>query len=335
MITTEAIKTDVTSEVVNVVPTVVEEVKVVENVVEDIVVDLNISNISLNEYQAVIDSKGKFTNQQITYAANKPEYEELVMKGLLPYITSVVHSQCSNKRHYFGMGAYETEADLIGDSLEKALICVRGFKPKENSDKYAFYNYMSTALEHAIVQKINREYRPLFRCKSNCWLHNKEVPEQVATFTEDGDLKAEEDTKDENDIPVKVKDYVPFRKIIKRCNTEDEENLDNDDGADQIAEKEKHIDFAGMRFKPSEIKMLVDSYIKAASDMGLLTQHEQNVIKCLLENFEEPDKVIAEKLHISKQRVEQYRKRIANKMRRIITREEEQEHNLINAIQDF
>lgn len=335
MITTEAIKTDVTSEVVNVVPTVVEEVKAVENVVEDIVVNLNISNISLDEYQAVIDAKGKFTNQQITFAANKPEYEELVIKGLLPYITSVVHSQCSNKRHYFGMGAYETEADLIGDSLERALVCMRGFRPKENADKYAFYNYMSTALEHAIVQKINREYRPLFRGKSNCWLQNREVPEQVATFTEDGNLQAEADTKDEDNIPVKVRDYMPFRKIIKRCNTEDEENLDNDDGADQIAEKEKHIVFAGVRFKACEIKMLVDSYIKKASDMGLLTQHEKDVVNCLLDNFEEPDKIIADKLHVSKQRVEQYRKKIANKLRRVIVREEEQEHNLNNAIQNF
>lgn len=337
MITTEAItkNNEVSKDVnvLNVVPEVqeVKEVKETKDVTNiTIQVEPTVPPVLFTEsdYQVIIDTKGKFTNQQIVFAANNPVLENMVIQGLLPYITHVVHAQCSNKRHFFGMGVYETEADLIGDSLERALICIRGFKPKENSDKYAFYNYMSTALEHAIVQKINRDYRPLFRGKSNCWLQNRETPEQVATFTEDGSLKAEQE--DEETIPTKVRDYMPFRKIIKRCNTEDEENLENDDGADQIAEKEKRITFAGVKFKAHEIPMLVNSYIQAAKNNGLLTDHELKVVDCLLANFEEPDKVIAEKLKISKQRVEQYRKIIALKLQRIINRENE-----LDAIHNF
>lgn len=332
MITTEAItnKNDVKDvPVLNVVPEATNITIQVENSKHE-VKDVPAISFTEKDYQTIIDTKGKFTNQQIVFAANKDVLENLVIRGLLPYITSVVHSQCSNKRHFFGMGTYETEADLIGDSLERALICIRSFKPKENADIYAFYNYMSTALEHAIVQKINREYRPLFRGKSNCWLQNKETPEQVATFTEDGNLRSEYENEDEETIPTKVRDYMPFRKIIKKCATEDEENLDNDDGADQIAEKEKRITFAGVTFKPTEIRMLIDSYIKSAKSIGLLTNHELKVIDCLLENFEETDKVIAEKLNISKQRVEQYRKKIAIKLQRIISRESE-----LDAIHNF
>lgn len=327
MLTTEAIKpviNKINPVVTEVVPNVVVNIEVSNAISTDVPVN---QSFTLEAYQAIIDAKGKFTNQQITYAANKPEYEELVIQGLLPYITTIVHTQCSNKRNFFGMGTYETEADLIGDSLERALICMRRFKPKENADTYAFYNYMSTALDHAIVQKINREYRALFRGKSNCWVKAKDVPTQVA-LDDDGNVheleEVEEDEKDEKDEKQKERKphYMPFRTILKRNHTEDEENLlDNDDGAEQIVDVERKIMFDGVAFKASEIRMLINSYIKKASDWGMLTPKEHEVISCLLDNFEEPDKVIAEKLNISKQRVEQYRKKIAAKLNKVVMRE--------------
>ena len=293
--------------------------------------------VTVDSYQAVIDNKTKFTDEQIVQAANNPELEELVMTGLKPYLMKATTSACRNKRHLYG-GCAETEEDILGDVYVKTLQCIRSYKPKPGCKEYSFYNYLSTAIVRVICAVVNTKYRPVMRLPHGLIYREhliREGKKERATKSTKTIVKTKSTDKNkplalliQNNVAVPLDQVnsaeekpeyeteelvLPIAVRPKGSYTEDEENPDhNEDYSDNIPEPETKITFDGVKLTRAEFWVFIRDLVDKATKAKKFTERDLSVLNLFLEDPFLSYREIAKKLNIKTQRVEQVRRKLVS-----------------------